>query len=298
MTLSYFNIQRFCLHDGDGIRTTVFLKGCPLNCVWCHNPESKNSEKELLFNLDKCTLCGRCLDVCRARKFSDDNKMIFNRRQCSACGKCVEKCFSSANNLCGRTDTLENILKEIKKDKSFYETSGGGMTVSGGEPAIQAEEVLELIRMAKDEGISATIETCGFGDSGFFCNAAELDAVFLYDIKGIDREKHKENTGVYPDIIHKNLDMLLDMGARVIIRLPLIPPKNDSSADLALLCEFLSERKNLIEYAEIMPYHELGRDKTISLGGAYDPLPSGKPFAKEWQKTLSSSGVEIKISGK
>lgn len=298
MTVSYFNIQRFCIHDGPGIRTTVFLKGCPLDCIWCHNPESKALTPQVMFDRKKCTLCGRCLDVCSAREMNKDMCLNFNRENCILCGKCTEKCLNGANSICGKVDTPQNIIEQVKKDLSFYEASGGGMTVSGGEPAFQADAVIELIRLAKKENISCALETCGFGDSLFFKTAAENDAIFLYDIKGIDPEKHRKNVGVYPDIIHKNLDVLIEMGARIIIRLPIIPDKNDSENDLFLLCEFLSERKNSIEYAEIMPYHSLGRDKAVLIGKEpHSVISSGKPLAESWRKSLAASGVEIKISG-
>lgn len=298
MNLSYFNIQKFCIHDGPGIRSTVFLKGCPLDCIWCHNPESKNVAPEIMFTARKCTSCGRCLEFCPARTITSEGELIYDRSKCELCGKCTQKCFNNANSMCGKTESIEEIFAQVKKDKPFYETSGGGMTVSGGEPAMQAEAVLELIKMAKAEGITSAMETCGFGDSSFFRRAAELGVLFLFDIKGVDREKHKVNTGVYPDVIHKNLDMLLDMGAKVVIRLPMIPGKNDSDEDLELLVKFLSERKDKVDHADIMPYHEMGRDKITSLGKeAYDPIPAGKPFADGWREKLKASGVEIKVSG-
>lgn len=298
MDVSYFNIQRFCLHDGDGIRTTVFLKGCPLSCIWCHNPESKSKQKQLLFYENKCTNCGRCVTLCDARAFSSNNKLIYNRELCSTCGKCEETCFNFANKLCGKTGTTEEIFNEIKKDVSFYKTSGGGLTISGGEPLAQPEAVLELVNFAKNEGIDVAIETSGFCESEILEKLAVLGVTFLYDIKGIDREKHKRNTGVYPDLILKNLEMLFSMNANVIIRLPLIPKINDSENDLLLLQKFLSTNKNHVKHAEIMAYHEFGKDKALALGNSdYEAFLNGKSFCEKWKRVLNTSGVEIKISG-
>lgn len=298
MELSYFNIQKFCIHDGPGIRTTVFLKGCPLDCLWCHNPESKRTDPEIMFYRHKCLVCGRCLDFCSARSITADGQLIYDREKCLLCGKCTERCYNTANSLCGKKDTTENILAEVKKDLPFYKTSGGGMTVSGGEPAMQSKAVIELVRMAKEEGIESVIETSGFGERDFFMSLHELGATFFFDIKGIDREKHKINTGVYPDVIHKNLDALIAEGAKIVLRLPMIPGKNDSDVDLALLRDFIAERKDHIEYAEIMPYHEMGRDKNTAVGReVYDPIPAGKQFAEKWREFLSLSGAEIRVSG-
>ena len=297
MNLTYFNIQRFCIHDGPGIRTTVFLKGCPLNCLWCHNPESKSRKTEMIYYTSKCTGCGRCIGFCDARSIVDGH-IVYDRSKCTACGKCAGRCFASAVRVCGKTEDTSDILAEVKKDVPFYKTSGGGMTVSGGEPSMQADGVLELIRAAKESGISSAIETCGFGSPDFFREAAALGTLFLYDIKGVDREKHKINTGVYPDRIHENLDMLISAGAEIIIRMPLIPGKNDSESDLSLLSDFLAARKDRIRYAEIMPYHELGRDKNAAVGReVYDPILPGKQFSHSWKDSLTGSGVEIRISG-
>ena len=298
MELTYFNIQKFCIHDGPGIRTAVFLKGCPLDCLWCHNPESKSCVPEIMFYKHKCSSCGRCLEFCPARTITDKGELIYDRSKCELCGKCTEKCYNTANSLCGKTDDLDFILKEVKKDVPFYKTSGGGMTVSGGEPAMQSKAVIELVRMAKEEGIESVIETSGFGEREFFMSLHELGATFFFDIKGIDREKHKINTGVYTDVIHKNLDALIAVGAKIVLRLPMIPGKNDSEEDLVLLRDFIAERKDGIMYAEIMPYHELGRDKNTAVGrDVYDPIPAGKEFAPKWREFLSESGVEIRVSG-
>ena len=299
MELNYFNIQKFCLHDGPGIRSTVFLKGCPLRCLWCHNPESQNPYPELLFSQSKCTACGKCVGLCDARHIDDAlGKLVFEREKCTACGKCESVCPHYVNSLKGKTDSVDTILKEVAKDKSFYDKSGGGMTVSGGEPSMQADAVLELITKAKEIGVSSAIETCGRGSSLFYEKCADLDCIFLYDIKGIDDAKHTRNTGVGVERIHKNLSLLTDRGARVVIRMPLIPRYNDTDEDLVLLRDFLKEIKGGIEYAEIMPYHDLGNEKRRNLGLETDEtIPNGKDYTNRWVALLESSGVEIKVSG-
>ena len=298
MELSYFNIQKFCIHDGPGIRTTVFLKGCPLKCRWCHNPEARLAEPQLMFFKERCTSCGRCVGFCDARKIDESGRLFFDRSLCTLCGKCVEKCFNFANEIVGKTASCDEILAEVLKDKHFYDSSGGGMTISGGEPSAQPAAVLELIEKAKEKGINSAIETCGSGSVDFYKKANELGSIFLYDIKGIDPEKHLQNTGVTTDRIHKNLKYLLESNAKVIIRMPLIPTMNDSDDDLELLKEFLSNIKDKILYAEIMPYHNLGVEKSRRLGKTQiDDIPNGKPFAKQWQEILSKSGAIVKISG-
>ena len=299
MTLSYFNIQKFCIHDGPGIRTTVFLKGCPLRCKWCHNPESQHVKPELLFSESKCTVCGRCIGLCDARHIDTSiPKLIFERDKCIACGKCEKACYNYVNSVRGKYGEIDDILHEVAKDKPFYKTSGGGMTVSGGEPSMQPEGVIELITKAKAEEIPSAIETCGIGDRTFYEKAADLDCLFLFDIKGIDDEKHKVNTGFGTEKIHANLDYLIGRGADIIIRMPLIPWHNDTDEDLALLADFLRERKDHIRYAEIMPYHNLGNEKRRNLGmEADDSIPDGHGFTDRWKSALEKSGAEIKVSG-
>lgn len=292
MNGTIFNIQKFSIHDGDGIRTTVFLKGCPLRCLWCHNPESHVVKPQLMYFGSKCTSCARCVGICDARK----DGFIPDYTKCIACGKCTDKCLASANEICGKTMTVEEVMEEVKKDKVFYESSGGGMTVSGGEPAAQPEFTLALLRAAKEEGISGAMETCGYGTPDFYRQAAELGTVFLYDLKAMEPEKHKKLTGVDNKRILENLRMLLDMGADVTVRMPLVPHLNDSDEDIAALAAFLKEIEGRYRLAEIMPYHSMGVSKTASLGGKADPYEEGKPYVDGWIEKFAAHGCVVSAS--
>ena len=300
MKLTYFNVQRFCVYDGPGIRTTLFLKGCPLRCLWCHNPESNEISPQLMFAADKCTLCGRCFDICDARRFDPEEKrIIIDREKCTACGKCAQVCFAGANSICGKTDEAAEIFKTLVRDRDFYRTSGGGTTVSGGEPSMQPEGTLEILEMSKKEGIDSAIETCGCGSEDFYKKANSLGALFLYDIKGVNPEKHKANTGFEFERIKNNLDMLISEKADIILRLPLIPGFNDGEEDLSLLSDFIKERKENIRHAEIMPYHVLGvhKRKKLDVPNYVECENATKEQKERWKSELEESGAEIKISG-
>lgn len=292
-----FNIQKFCLHDGDGIRTCVFLKGCPLRCIWCHNPESFEKAPTISFENRKCSSCGRCLAVCSARTIENGTLKI-DREKCVKCGKCVKNCLNDANEIIGKEMTASEVFGEVMKDKMFYDTSGGGLTVTGGEPSHQADFTLELLSLAKDAGISLAIETCGIGSRDFYEKAADLGTTFLFDIKCVDPVRHKQLTGADNSHIMSNLKHLMDRGADIIIRLPLVPDCNDSDPDIAKLTEFLNRNKGRYRYAEIMPYHTLGIGKSEKLGttATYIHDSASDEEISRWTSLFNSHDIDIKIS--
>ena len=292
-----FNIQKFCIHDGDGIRTCVFLKGCPLRCIWCHNPESLDRGPLLSFNKQKCSSCGRCLSECFARTIENGTLKI-DREKCIKCGKCVSACLNDANEIIGKEMTSSEVFDEVMKDKMFYDTSGGGLTISGGEPSYQPDFTLELLRLSMDAKISLAIETCGIGSREFYEKVADLGATFLFDIKCIDPVRHKALTGSDNSHIMANLQYLMDRGADIIIRLPLIPDCNDSDEDIEKLSVFLNLNKGRYRYAEIMPYHTLGIGKSEKLGttATYIHDSASDDEISRWTSLFNSHNIDIKVS--
>lgn len=300
------SIQRYCLDDGPGIRTTVFLKGCPLRCLWCHNPETYRIEPELMQRDHKCTACGKCIVVCPAgarKLFLDTEKpyIAVDRTLCTVCGNCSVVCPVKACEICGKSMTVDEVIATVVRDRIFYKTSGGGMTVSGGECAAQPSFTLDLIRAASEKRISSAIETCGYGKPEFFREAAELGTLFLYDLKEMDSERHKRLTGVTNALILENLEMLMTMGARIHIRMPLIPGVNDSEEELAALAVFLKAHKGKYEFAQIMPYHAMGNAKAAALGREkfkVDPkLAADYCMAcrDRWMKVFYDHGIDVQI---
>lgn len=258
------NIQHFCVDDGPGIRTTVFLKGCPLRCAWCHNPESQRREREYLFRADRCTGCGACAAVCTNQVHSFGGGIhSLDRSRCSLCGACID-IGCDALEIAGRRMSLEVVMQEIEADRVFYKRSGGGVTVSGGEPLSQAEFTLQLLRRCREEGIHTCVETCGYGSSEDLLRFAVYTDLFLYDCKLTEEERHKRYTGVSARPIQHNLRLLSDAGAQIILRCPMIPDVN-LDADHCNSIAALANVHPGIRQIHLLPYHPMGLEKCASL---------------------------------
>ncbi len=282
MEATVFNIQRFSLHDGPGIRTVVFLKGCPLRCLWCHNPESTSTQPQIMYNPERCIGCGGCATVCACHK-TENGLHIYDRTNCTNCGKCTKECFSRSLTLVGQTMTTDEVMQTVLLDKKTYEASGGGLTISGGEPLMHWQFTKSLLQAAKAQGIHTCIETSGFG-----ANIAELvpwTDLFLFDYKATGNALHQALCGVPQTPILENLQVLQDMGARVILRCPLIPDKNANEDHLAGIAKTVRDFP-CIEEIQLEPYHRLGISKADQLGTtcAYE----GQPPEKQWTETFAS----------
>ncbi len=260
-----FNIQKFCVNDGPGIRTTVFLKGCPLKCIWCHNPESQSEKAEIMFYKDKCVNCGRCAAVCGNGCHSFDNGVHkFERKNCVKCFACI-KTGCEALEKVGREITTDEVIDEALKDKIFYDNSGGGITLSGGEPLCQFDFSLQILKKAKENGIHTAIETCGFTSADRIKEISKYVDLFLFDYKETNSKLHKKFTGISNDIILENLSLLNDMGKSIILRCPIIPGCNDRKEHFEGICNVANKFEHIM-HIEVEPYHPLGESKYEPLG--------------------------------
>ena len=265
MTGNIFNIQRFSTNDGPGIRTVVFFKGCPLSCAWCHNPESKATETELFFDAKKCILCRACESACERglHKFAGEQH-LFSRSSCNLCIKCAAVCPSGALLSCGDTKSSDEISEIVLRDLPFYEQSQGGVTLSGGEPLMQYEFALELLKKLKQNGIHTAIETSGYCRRDL-SEINEYVDLWLYDIKLFPVNEHIKFTGKSNETILKNLFLLDGMGAKIILRCPIIPGVNFTEKHLLSIAQLAKKLKNLVSI-QFEPYHPLGIEKAAKLG--------------------------------
>lgn len=260
-----FNIQRFSTSDGPGIRTVVFMKGCPLNCAWCHNPESKSTATELFYKGDLCIACGSCSNVCAANGHTlTDGLHLFDRKKCVRCGKCAEVCYSNALEICGAERTAEAIMDTVLRDRQFYEQSGGGLTLSGGEPLMQYDFTLSLLKIAKQHSLHTAIETSGFSTKDLAVLNVFVD-LWLYDIKVFPEEEHIKYIGVSNKVIFDNLRLLNRVGAKIILRCPIIPDINMTFEHFEALADLANALNNVIAI-HLEPYHPLGLSKAEQLG--------------------------------
>lgn len=260
-----FNIQHFSLNDGPGIRTVVFLKGCPLDCIWCHNPESKCKKTELSFSKDICVMCGMCAKVCKqnVHSFSDNNHII-DRSKCIMCEKCTEICPSAALKTIGKNYTVNDVMEELSKDDMFF-GNDGGVTFSGGEPFMQFDFLYEMLKKCKEKEYSVCIETSGYAATENIIKAAEYTDIFLYDCKETNVANHKKYVGADNKKIVENLEALNKLNVCVILRCPIIPGCNDNEEHFMKI-GYIAEKYNNILHVELEPYHSLGERKNATIG--------------------------------
>ena len=274
-----FEIKHFAVHDGPGIRTTVFFKGCPLRCVWCHNPEGLRAEKQLSYLSHMCQHCGRCAQVCPngAHTLTAEHQHQFDRAKCTQCGACVDTCLGKALLLYGRDVCVDDLMPELLEDQCFYESSGGGVTLSGGECLIQAEFCAELLKRLKEQGIHTAVDTCGFVPRQNIKKVLPYTDIFLYDVKAWDTKVHQACTGFTNECILGNLMWLNDCGKPIEIRIPYVPQYN--KAEMVHITALLSGM-SCITRVKVLPYHNYAGSKYKSLG-MEDTLPSVLPTDEE-----------------
>jgi glycyl-radical enzyme activating protein len=289
-----FNILNCSLNDGPGVRTTIFLKGCPLRCIWCHNPESQKFEAELSFYSEKCVGCMACVKVCKngCHTFIDGNHFI-NRANCQKCFACVDACPVSALKIEGELMEAEDVAKKAMKDKEYFTASGGGITISGGEPLSQINFIYELLKIFKENEIHTAIETSGMAKTENLIKIMSLTDLFLYDYKGTEEELHKKNTGVSNKTILKNLDFLYKSGKDIILRCPLVEGVNDTETHLYEIAN-IREKYPKLRAIEIMPYHNMGDCKNERIGkkSLYNAENASNETKEKWLKILHSNGDE------
>lgn len=272
-----FDIKRYAIHDGPGIRTTVFLKGCPLECPWCHNPEGVATGPQIVWRAERCLGCRQCEKTCpnAAISFARD-QLCLDKTLCETCGRCVAVCYPHALELIGREMTVAQVMQEVEKDIVFYDESGGGVTFSGGEPLMQPDFLLAALQACRRHNIHTALDTSGYGDAGTLMRISDDVDLFLWDLKIMDEGRHKDLTGVSNRLILENLKMLSYNGKPVVIRFSLIPGINDDDENLGKLGEFTSGLENVTRI-DILPYHRAWVDKYKRLHGTEEPFENRPP---------------------
>lgn len=293
-----FNIQRYSLHDGPGIRTIPFFKGCPLSCKWCSNPESQRPQPELIFKKSECIRCGKCLELCKQQALSLNNSFFIDRERCIQCGECTQVCPTQALEMKGKRMTVADVMRELQKEENLYRRSGGGITLSGGEPLAQPEFARELLKACKEKGWHTAMETTGFTTPEVIADVFPYVDLALTDIKAINPAVHLANTGIDNSRILENL-LRISFLTKVIVRIPVIPGVNDNPEEIHNIAEFARLMSN-VDTLHLLPYHSFGENKYGLLGRIY-PLGKAESIAESkmelLKKEVESSGFHCHIGG-
>ncbi|MFH1651003.1 MAG: glycyl-radical enzyme activating protein [Chloroflexota bacterium] len=298
-----FHIIHGSFVDGHGIRTTVFLKGCPLRCLWCCNPEGQQDYPEIKFTLSLCDGCGRCLSACapgalRLVTGEDGDQLEIDRARCTGCGACGEACSRGALELFGREMSVDEVFAVVQKDEPFYRASGGGVTIGGGEPTYQARFTLALLRRCRENYLHTAVDTCGYTTTREGFQVLEEADLLLFDLKGMLPEEHRRHCGVSNEVILDNLRRLAGRGKPLIIRVPVIPGYTDSAENIAAAAELLAKYRS-VERVDLMAYHEYGMVKYGQLGRAYplDVAPPGPERMADVRKIFEGYGLNVRLGG-
>lgn len=293
-----FDIKKYSINDGPGIRTTVFFQGCPLVCQWCHNPESQPRRPVLMYRANRCVLCGECVGVCTHHGITINGSVKTDRATCEGCGACAEVCYNGARELSGYQASVDQVMSEVLRDMPFYESSSGGVTFSGGEPLLQRRFLLDLLHACRERDLHTVVDTSGFAAWDVLNSLREYVDLFLFDLKLMDEERHIRYTGVSNKLILSNLKQLAETGSAVYIRIPLIPGINDDEENLSRSAEFIRSLPN-ITGVELMGYHDLAAAKYQALGLDYRLKELKAPGSEQLQSSasiLERTGLQVKIS--
>ena len=293
-----FDIKRFAVHDGPGIRTTVFFKGCPLSCQWCHNPEGQGIAAEIIFWENRCIRCYTCAQICPNGAISySDGYLFTDREKCALCGDCSAVCPSSARVIIGRKVTMAEVMEEVEKDIIFYDESCGGVTFSGGEPLMQPDFLNSLLLYCKEKKIHTAVDTCGYAERDTLLKISKNVDLFLYDLKLMDNNRHKRFTGESNELILNNLKELALHHNQIIVRVPIIPDINDDDENIFKIGEFLVSLKAVMQI-DLLPYNKLSIDKHNRLKRAYSLSKIQPPSAEgisEIKEKLTRFGLRVQI---
>jgi pyruvate formate lyase activating enzyme len=295
-----FDVKKYAIHDGPGIRTTVFFKGCPLECQWCHNPESWRAYAEHGFRKGRCVGCLQCIETCPEQAISIiDNRPVTEMNKCSLCGRCADTCVACAREIIGREMTVSEIMAEIEQDVIFYDESGGGVTISGGEPLMQPDFLLAVLNQCQRQRIHTAVDTSCYAESKIVEKVGERANMFLCDIKHMDSEIHERFTGVGNDSILNNIRLLSEAGKNIIIRIPVIPGFNDEKANIEATGKFTASLPGIIR-VDILPFNRGGKEKSARLTAQGKHLQVKIPNEEQMNsiaQNLSKYGFEVKIGG-